>query len=86
MVWHRLMEENIINGVIILNIMGNITVSCFCCGNKYPVRWFWYICDKCGYRICPSCLGKHSGPCNSNGGVKCSQCYSGILRSKRSAE
>lgn len=65
--------------------MGNITVPCHCCGKQYPVQWMWFICDSCGYRVCASCLGKHHGPYNPNGGHKCSQCMSGMLRSQRNA-
>ena len=64
----------------------NITVSCFCCGKQYPIHWMWYICDKCGYRVCASCLCRHSGTYNPNGGNKCSQCISGYLRYSGSAE
>lgn len=62
--------------------MSNITVPCQCCGKQTPVRWMWFVCDSCGYRVCASCLGKHHGPYNLNGGYKCSQCMSGYLRPK----
>ena len=65
--------------------MSNITVPCHCCGKQYPVEWMWFVCDSCGYRVCASCLGRHHGPYNPNGGVKCSQCISGRLQSKRNA-
>lgn len=65
--------------------MPNITVPCHCCGSQYPVQWAWFVCDGCGYRVCASCLARHTGPYNPNGGYKCSQCFSGKLRSKRNA-
>ncbi|MBQ3580395.1 MAG: hypothetical protein II975_05320 [Bacteroidales bacterium] len=64
--------------------MANIVVPCHCCGKQVPVEWMWYVCDSCGYRVCASCLGKHRGPYNQGGGVKCSQCMSGTLRYKHS--
>lgn len=63
-------------------IMPNITVPCQCCGKQTPVRWMWYVCDSCGYRVCANCLSKHHGPHNPNGGHKCSQCMSGYLKPK----
>ena len=58
----------------------NIMVRCQCCVQQYPVRWAWYVCNGCGYRICTNCFGRHSGPYNSNGGYKCSQCFSGFFK------
>ena len=49
-----------------------------CCGTQYTETWLWMVCDKCGYRICLSCLGKHEGP-YGNHGKKCSQCAYGYL-------
>jgi len=31
-------------------------IPCQCCGQQLPADWNWYICDTCGYRVCPSCL------------------------------
>lgn len=28
-----------------------------------------FVCNRCGYRVCPSCFGKHDGP-YSHGGYK----------------
>ena len=54
-------------------------IPCQCCGQQYvDDSWNWYVCDKCGYRICMSCFNKHSGP-YGNGGYKCSQCMMGQL-------
>lgn len=55
-------------------------IPCQCCGQQYPQDWRWYVCDTCGYRICPSCLGRHSGPYGS--GFKCSQCAFGHMKEK----
>ncbi|MBQ0113465.1 MAG: hypothetical protein KBT03_10070 [Bacteroidales bacterium] len=60
--------------------MANLTIPCQCCGKQTPIQWMWFVCDSCGYRICASCLGKHYGPYNPNGGIKCSQCMNGYLR------
>lgn len=54
-------------------------IPCQCCGQQYVGEsWTWYVCDKCGYRICMSCHDKHSGP-YGHGGFKCSQCMTGQL-------
>ena len=53
-------------------------IPCQCCGREYPQTWSWYVCDKCGYRICVSCLGKHQG--RYGAGFKCSQCAFGQMR------
>ena len=59
--------------------MGN-WIPCMCCGQQYVSdAWSWYVCDNCGYRICPNCLNCHSGPYAMNGGYKCSQCMMGHL-------
>lgn len=55
-------------------------IPCQCCGQQYPQDWHWYVCDTCGYRICPSCLGRHKGPYGS--GFKCSQCAFGHMKDK----
>lgn len=56
-------------------------IPCQKCGQQYTEDWTWYVCDTCGYRICPSCFGSHSGPGNgyNSGGNKCSQCQTGWL-------
>lgn len=56
-------------------------IPCQKCGRQYTEDWTWYVCDTCGYRICPECHGSHSGPGNgyNNGGDKCSQCQTGWL-------
>lgn len=56
-------------------------IPCQCCGKMYLDTWHWYVCDKCGYRVCPSCLSSHSGE-YSFGGFKCSQCAFGVMKSK----
>ena len=56
-------------------------IPCQRCGQQYTEDWTWYVCDKCGYRICMPCHGSHSGPGNGHntGGDKCSQCQMGWL-------
>jgi len=46
-----------------------------------PRDWNWFVCDQCGFRVCPHCLGKHTGP-YGNGGYKCSRCAFGHLEMK----
>ena len=57
-------------------------IPCQKCGRQYVNSHNWYVCDKCGYRICMSCFGSHSGPGNgyNTGGFKCSQCQTGYLQ------
>jgi hypothetical protein len=50
------------------------------CGTEYTNTWMWYVCDKCGFRICMSCYMSHSGRYAANGGGKCSQCMLGWLK------
>lgn len=54
-------------------------IPCQCCGQQLPTSWRWYVCDKCGYRVCPACLSKHRGQ-YSSGGYKCSQCAFGHMK------
>lgn len=56
-------------------------IPCQKCGQQYTEDWTWYVCDTCGYRICSSCFGSHSGLGNgyNSGGNKCSQCQTGWL-------
>ena len=56
-------------------------IPCQNCGKELPSDWSWYVCDKCGFRVCPSCLGSHKGP-YSLGGFKCSQCAFGYMKEK----
>ena len=42
-------------------------IPCQNCGKELPSDWSWYVCDKCGFRVCPSCLGSHKGPYSSGG-------------------
>ncbi len=56
-------------------------IPCHHCGKELPTDWRWYVCDKCGFRVCPSCVGRHDGP-YSSGGFKCSQCAFGRMEQK----
>ena len=38
-----------------------VYIPCQNCHKEYSSDWRWYICDKCGFRICPSCLSYHKG-------------------------
>lgn len=37
-------------------------IPCMNCGRMYDESWPWYICDTCGYRICPSCMNSFKCP------------------------
>jgi len=56
-----------------------VYIPCMYCGTEYTETWLWYVCDKCGYRICSSCIGKHEGP-YGNHSRKCSQCTFGYFQ------
>jgi hypothetical protein len=58
-----------------------VLIPCQCCGHMLPKDWNWYICNQCGFRVCPHCQCKHTGP-HSTGGFKCSQCPTGYLEMK----
>ena len=55
-------------------------IPCQCCRNQLPADWTWYVCNTCGYRVCPHCLNKHHGRYGS--GFKCSQCITGQMELK----
>ena len=56
-------------------------IPCQCCRQELPSTWVWWVCDACGFRICTSCLNKHTGP-HGGGGFKCSQCAFGKMEQK----
>lgn len=60
----------------------NYLIPCQNCGKEFPVSWNWFICDKCGFRVCPFCLSKHNGR-YSQGGYKCSRCAFGQMKQTR---
>jgi len=31
-------------------------IPCQHCKRMYPVRWTWFICNTCNFRVCHSCL------------------------------
>ncbi|MDR1594154.1 MAG: hypothetical protein LBS43_06695 [Prevotellaceae bacterium] len=54
-------------------------IPCQNCGKEFDaIGWRWFICDKCGFRVCTSCLSQHSGKYGS--GYKCSQCAFGYMK------
>jgi hypothetical protein len=63
------------------NCMDNL-IRCQVCRMLLPSSWAWLICQQCGFRVCPHCLGRHSGEF-SQGGYKCSQCPQGHLQTER---
>ena len=56
-------------------------IPCQCCGKELPDSWNWFVCDKCGFRICPFCFSRHHVK-YSSGGFKCSQCAFGQMKSR----
>jgi hypothetical protein len=59
-----------------------MNIPCQSCRKELPTNWNWFVCNKCGFRVCPHCLGTHKGQ-YSNGGFKCSQCAFGQMEQKR---
>ena len=37
-------------------------IPCMCCGKEFDQSWSWWICDTCGYRVCPSCMNSFKCP------------------------
>jgi hypothetical protein len=64
--------------------MSNVLIPCQCCGRNLPKDYSWFVCNECGFRVCPHCQGKHTGS-YSNGGYKCSRCAFGMLEMKNKA-
>ena len=56
-------------------------LPCQYCGNQLPTNWMWWVCNKCGFRVCPQCLSSHQGH-YSNAEFKCSQCAFGQMEEK----
>jgi hypothetical protein len=52
-----------------------MNIPCQCCRNQLPINWMWYVCNRCGFRICAHCL-------NRCGGFKCGQCSFGHMEKK----
>ena len=62
--------------------MSNCLIPCQCCGHMLPQDYGWFVCDQCGFRVCPYCLSTHTGT-YGNGGYKCSRCPNGHLDLKK---
>jgi hypothetical protein len=56
-------------------------IPCQCCGKQLPATWNWWACNRCGFRVCPHCLGSHRGQYGT--GFKCSQCPHGHMEQKK---
>lgn len=57
-------------------------IPCQLCNAFFPAaQWTWWVCNVCGFRVCPPCLGKQKGPYGS--GHKCGRCPHGRLASTR---
>jgi hypothetical protein len=52
-------------------------IPCQCCGKQLPEEWRWYVCNRCGFRICPMCIDRHQG--QHGRGFKCSRCQFGWM-------
>lgn len=63
--------------------MTNYQIPCQNCGKTLPQNWNWYVCNQCGFRVCPYCLSDHKGQ-YSNGGYKCSRCPFGQMQLRQS--
>lgn len=57
-------------------------IPCQNCKIEFEGNWpsNWYTCNNCNFRVCVSCLNKHSGTHNASSGFKCSQCQFGNLQ------
>lgn len=53
-------------------------IPCQHCGKMLPQNWKWWICDQCGFRVCPHCLSEHNK--NTGPGFRCSRCAYGHMR------
>ena len=53
-------------------------IPCQVCHKMDQEKTTWFVCDKCGFRVCPGCLTAHQGP--HGGGYKCSQCPFGKMQ------
>ena len=62
----------------------NYQIPCQCCGKQLPQNWNWYVCNQCGFRVCPSCLSEHRGQYGQ--GFKCSRCAFGQMQMRRGVE
>ena len=55
-------------------------IKCKCCNQEFPDNWGWWVCNHCGNRVCPACLGKQAGKYGS--GQKCGECADGQMKPK----
>jgi hypothetical protein len=53
-------------------------IPCQLCGRTFLESARWYRCDRCGFRVCPDCFGRHQGQYGRL--LKCSRCPSGQMR------
>lgn len=57
-----------------------MNIPCQHCRKELPTNWNWFVCNTCGFRVCPHCLSAHRGPYGQ--GFKCSQCAFGQMQQK----
>jgi hypothetical protein len=57
------------------------TFQCQWCRTVFPDSWVWFVCNRCGHRVCASCLGQQNG--RFGRGTKCGQCAHGTMQSER---
>lgn len=56
-------------------------IPCQNCRTLHPNIWRWFVCDQCGFRVCPPCLTRHKGP--HGYASKCSQCANGRMKEQQ---
>ena len=52
----------ICNIILKFQTITTMFIPCMCCGRELPDNWSWWVCDKCGYRVCPSCFPSYKCP------------------------
>jgi hypothetical protein len=58
--------------------MSGYLIPCQHCGKMLPQDWKWFICNQCGFRVCPHCLSEHRSQYGR--GFKCSRCPFGQMK------
>ena len=57
--------------------MNDYLIPCQYCEKMLPKHRLWFICDRCGFRVCPHCLSDHRG--RYGRGFRCSRCQFGKM-------
>ena len=58
-------------------------ILCPNCGRQWDSGALWWVCECCGWKVCPFCMseGKQKGPYGV--GVKCGYCPRGMMTQRR---